>query len=111
MTTPTASRYVLLVSLYDRLGGHVLRWSKLRGQEWGAVTLPLGHGGHYYNTDMKVETVCRETLPPSDNFFSVCSLIRVSSQCYLLNQTSDHQWYSSLSCLSSEGLPRPLIVS
>ncbi len=48
------SRYVLLVSLYDRLGGHVLRWSRLQGQQWAGSTLPVEHGGHYYNTEVKV---------------------------------------------------------
>lgn len=52
-----ASRYLLLVSLHDRLGGHVLRWSKLKGQEWGAATMPVQHKGNFYNTEMKVRDV------------------------------------------------------
>ncbi|XP_077989963.1 uncharacterized protein LOC144444426 [Glandiceps talaboti] len=55
-------RYVLMVSLYDRLGGHVLRWSRLKGQQWGGATLPLQHDGYFYNIEMKVDqsvfTVC-----------------------------------------------------
>ncbi len=47
-------RYVLMVSLYNRLGGHVLRWSKLKGQMWGAATLPINHDGQFYNVEMKV---------------------------------------------------------
>lgn len=47
-------RYVLMVSLYNRLGGHCLRWSKLRGQFWGGATLPVGHDGHFYSIEMKV---------------------------------------------------------
>lgn len=54
MHVTVASRYVLLVSLYDRLGGHVLRWSKLKGHQWGTSTVPVDHQGHYYNTDIKV---------------------------------------------------------
>ena len=50
----TESRYVLLLSLYDRLGGHVLRWSKLKGQYWNGSTLPVDHQGLYYNTELKV---------------------------------------------------------
>ncbi|XP_033640408.1 uncharacterized protein LOC117300735 [Asterias rubens] len=57
-----AGRYVLMVSLYDRIGGHVLRWSNLRGQEWGGATLPMNHDGNFYNVEIKVDqslfTVC-----------------------------------------------------
>nr|XP_002734565.1 PREDICTED: uncharacterized protein LOC100373469 [Saccoglossus kowalevskii] len=55
-------RYVLMVSLYDRLGGHILRWSRLKGQQWGGATLPLTHDGKFYNIEMKLDqsvfTVC-----------------------------------------------------
>ena len=50
-------RYVLMVSLYNRLGGHNMRWSKLKGQTWGAATLPINHDGRYYNVEMKVSSV------------------------------------------------------
>jgi len=54
--------YVLMVSLYSRLGGHVMKWSNLRGQQWGAATLPLWHDGEFYNTELKIDqsvfTVC-----------------------------------------------------
>lgn len=50
-------RYVLMVSLYNRLGGHNMRWSKLKGQTWGAATLPINHDGRYYNVEMKVSFV------------------------------------------------------
>ncbi|XP_072175940.1 uncharacterized protein [Diadema setosum] len=57
-----AGRFVLMTALYDRLGGHVLRWSNLRGQEWGGATLPLNHDGHFYNVEMTIDqslfTVC-----------------------------------------------------
>ena len=49
-----AGRYLLLVSLHDRLGGHVLHWSKLKGQQWGATTMPIEHKGHFYDTEIKV---------------------------------------------------------
>ncbi len=49
-----AGQYGVLVSLYSRLGGHVLKWSNLMGQKWGAATLPLVHDGQFYNTEMKV---------------------------------------------------------
>ena len=43
-----------MVSLYNRLGGHILRWSKLKGQQWGGASLPIHHDGHFYNTEIKV---------------------------------------------------------
>ncbi|XP_030829615.1 uncharacterized protein LOC582863 isoform X1 [Strongylocentrotus purpuratus] len=57
-----AGRFILMTSLYDRLGGHVLRWSNLRGQEWAGSTLPLNHDGHFYNVEIPIDqsqfTVC-----------------------------------------------------
>ncbi|XP_068706194.1 uncharacterized protein [Montipora foliosa] len=57
-----AGRYVLMVSLYDRLGGHVLKWSNLKGQQWGGATLPLQHDGEFFNIEIKIDqsvfTVC-----------------------------------------------------
>ncbi len=32
----------------------MLRWSRLKGQQWAASTLPMEHDGHYYNTQLKV---------------------------------------------------------
>ena len=51
---PLAGRYVLMVSLYDCLGGHVLKWSNLKGQQWGGATLPLQHDGEFFNIEIKV---------------------------------------------------------
>lgn len=56
-------RYVLMVSLYNRLGGHVLRWSKLKGQMWGAATLPINHDGQFYNVEMKMDQSVFTVLP------------------------------------------------
>lgn len=44
-----------MVSLYDRLGGHVLKWSNLKGQQWGGATLPLHHDGEFFNIEIKVK--------------------------------------------------------
>ena len=44
-----------MVSLYDRLGGNILRWSKMKGQHWGGATLPIHHDGSFYNVEMKVQ--------------------------------------------------------
>lgn len=32
----------------------MMKWSNLKGQKWGAVTLPLMHDGEFYNTELKV---------------------------------------------------------
>lgn len=56
------SRYVLMVSLYNRLGGNVMKWSNLKGQQWGGATLPIHHDGEFFNIEMKLDqsvfTVC-----------------------------------------------------
>lgn len=52
----SAGRYVLMVSLHDRLGGHVMKWSNLKGQQWGGATLPLFHEGEFYNIELKVRS-------------------------------------------------------
>ncbi|XP_035825164.1 uncharacterized protein LOC101851493 [Aplysia californica] len=59
-----AGRYVLMVSLYNRIGGHAMRWSKLKGQQWGCATLPLFHEGNFYNTEMKLDQSLFTVLPP-----------------------------------------------
>ncbi|ELU07382.1 hypothetical protein CAPTEDRAFT_226170 [Capitella teleta] len=56
-------RYVLMVSLYNRLGGNVMRWSNLKGQNWAGATLPLPHDGHFYNTEMKIDQSVFTVLP------------------------------------------------
>ncbi|XP_076802649.1 uncharacterized protein LOC143446753 isoform X2 [Clavelina lepadiformis] len=56
-------RYVLMVSLYDRLGGHILRWSKLTGQQWGGATLPTYHDGHYGSSEMTLDQSVFTVLP------------------------------------------------
>ena len=48
-------RYILMTSLYNRLGGMVMRWSNLKGQQWGGTTLPLVHDGKFYNSEIKVK--------------------------------------------------------
>ncbi|KAL3889356.1 hypothetical protein ACJMK2_001700 [Sinanodonta woodiana] len=57
-------RYVMMVSLYDRLGGHVLRWSKMTGQLWGGATLPVSHDGLFYNVEMKMDQSMFTVVPP-----------------------------------------------
>ena len=47
-------RYVVMVSMYNRLGGNVLRWSNLKGQQWSGATLPVPHGGRFFDVEIKV---------------------------------------------------------
>lgn len=56
-------RYVVMVSLYNRLGGHVMRWSNLRGHMWGGSTDPITHDGLFHNTEIKLEKSVFTTLP------------------------------------------------
>ena len=65
-----AGRYVLMVSLYDRLGGHVLKWSNLKGQQWGGATLPLQHDGEFFNIEVKVGAEQLECRNPKYCFFA-----------------------------------------
>ncbi|KAL5249152.1 hypothetical protein ACHWQZ_G018108 [Mnemiopsis leidyi] len=55
-------RYVVLVSMYDRIGGHVMRWSNLTGQQWSGSTLPICHDGAFHSIELPVDqsvfTVC-----------------------------------------------------
>lgn len=43
-----------MATLYSRLGGHVMKWSNLKGQQWGGSTLPMNHDGEFYNIELKV---------------------------------------------------------
>ncbi|XP_041361349.1 uncharacterized protein LOC121377431 [Gigantopelta aegis] len=58
-----AGRYVMMVSLHNRLGGHVMRWSKLKGQQWGGATLPVFHEGNFSNVEMKIDQSVFTVLP------------------------------------------------
>jgi hypothetical protein len=55
-------RYVMTVSLNDRLGGQVMRWTKKRGAEWHGATLPIDHDGRPTSVVLEVGqsifTVC-----------------------------------------------------
>lgn len=60
-----------MVSLYDRLGGHVLKWSNLKGQQWGGATLPLQHDGEFFNIEIKVSLQKTEPLESITVFYSL----------------------------------------
>ncbi|XP_077967584.1 uncharacterized protein LOC144421905 [Styela clava] len=61
-----AGRYVMMVSLYDRLGGHVRRWSRLTGQQWGGSTLPIFHDGRYSSAQIPLEQSVFTVVPSKD---------------------------------------------
>merc|ERR1719320_1321024 len=52
-----------MVSLYDQLGGHPLKWSKLRGQQWSGSTLPVFHNGQFNCQEMTVDQNLFTVLP------------------------------------------------
>ncbi|KAK6182267.1 hypothetical protein SNE40_009987 [Patella caerulea] len=58
-----AGRYVMMVSIYNRLGGHTMRWSKLKGQKWGGATLPMFHEGNFHNIELKIDQSLFTVLP------------------------------------------------
>ena len=59
-----------MVSLYDRLGGHVLKWSNLKGQQWGGATLPLQHDGEFFNIEIKVSLLKMQCDMPAKHVAS-----------------------------------------
>ena len=48
-----------MATLYSRLGGHVMKWSNLKGQQWGGSTLPINHDGEFFNIELQV-SLCYE---------------------------------------------------
>ncbi|XP_041102642.1 orofacial cleft 1 candidate gene 1 protein homolog [Polyodon spathula] len=44
----------LKVSLYNRLGGYALYWSKVKEQLWAGTTQPVQHNGNFYNLELQV---------------------------------------------------------
>lgn len=69
-------RYVVLVSMYDRIGGHVMRWSNLTGQQWSGSTLPLCHDGAFHSIELPVCNIFRIftdifSSSPSPRFWNV----------------------------------------
>ena len=45
-------QYILAVSMYDRLGGQLMRWSKLLGSEWNGATLAIEHDGRFSSQEL-----------------------------------------------------------
>ncbi|ETW09206.1 hypothetical protein, variant [Aphanomyces invadans] len=60
--------YVLLATLYDRLGGSPITWSVAGDRGVGSslpgLTTPLSHRGHFYNTELHVDQNVYVVCPP-----------------------------------------------
>jgi hypothetical protein len=50
-------QFIVVVSMYDRLGGHLLRWSNLRGQEWSGASLASEHDGRFSSQEIAINQV------------------------------------------------------
>ncbi|XP_069046981.1 uncharacterized protein ofcc1 [Lepisosteus oculatus] len=60
-------RYALRISLYSRLGGQALRWSKIRDHQRAATTSSVGHGGNFYDSELQFTQSVFIVLPaPSE---------------------------------------------
>eukprot|EP00050_Salpingoeca_kvevrii_P003599 m.228450 g.228450 ORF g.228450 m.228450 type:complete len:1127 (+) comp10856_c0_seq18:6377-9757(+) len=57
-------RYVMSVSLYDRLGGNLMRWSRLRGQEWNGATMPQEYEGGFSAMELPLNQSVFTVAPP-----------------------------------------------
>eukprot|EP00163_Fabomonas_tropica_P004964 TRINITY_DN1442_c0_g1_i3.p1 TRINITY_DN1442_c0_g1~~TRINITY_DN1442_c0_g1_i3.p1 ORF type:complete len:1066 (+),score=331.44 TRINITY_DN1442_c0_g1_i3:1132-4329(+) len=75
-------RYVLVVSLYDRLGGNELRWSNLHKQSYDGSTVPVRHSGAFHAQEIKfnqnVFIVCpaKIDMHPSMTFYFELYLLK-----------------------------------
>jgi hypothetical protein len=60
-------RYVVLISMAERLGGRALAWTKVAaGAGFGerpAATRPVLHGGRYYDRELKIEQSVYQLCP------------------------------------------------
>ena len=56
-------RYVIHVSLFDRLGGNALCWSKLERERVNDVTSYVEHGGDHRDVDLELDQSLRLVLP------------------------------------------------
>lgn len=65
-----SGRYVLLCTMYDRLGGAPLRWSKvgkaggLASAGYSGATKPTRHWGRFFDTELKFDQAVYAMLPP-----------------------------------------------
>lgn len=87
-----------MASLHDRLGGHVMKWSNLKGQQWGGATLPLFHEGEFYNIEVKVSE--SKKMPLVYEHLSWCKLLPHSfyyNLCWLYLL-----WYASVDMINNE---------
>eukprot|EP00055_Hartaetosiga_balthica_P017070 m.111621 g.111621 ORF g.111621 m.111621 type:complete len:1086 (-) comp9241_c0_seq1:71-3328(-) len=66
-----SGKFVISVTMYDRLGGGLMQWSSTKGSMWCGATTPFGHSGNFTkiitDVNQSVFTVCPSTsiLSPS----------------------------------------------
>ena len=64
-----SAHYVILVSLWDRLGGSKLEKSKMK-----RITKPVMHGGRYFNNTLRFEEILELDVPAPDKLSSSMAL-------------------------------------
>ena len=64
-----SAHYVILISLWDRLGGTKLEKGKLK-----RITKPVMYGGRYFNNTLRFEEVLELEVPSSDKLSSSMAL-------------------------------------
>eukprot|EP00968_Pinguiococcus_pyrenoidosus_P028764 scaffold8090_cov267-Pinguiococcus_pyrenoidosus.AAC.5 len=67
-------RYAILVSVYDRLGGSELRWTRGVDGEKPGVTKPVKHAGYHYSRELRFEQSVF-TLVPARNVLRPSTLL------------------------------------
>uniref|UniRef100_A0ABM5GDC2 Orofacial cleft 1 candidate gene 1 protein n=1 Tax=Pogona vitticeps TaxID=103695 RepID=A0ABM5GDC2_9SAUR len=55
--------YVLKVSLRGQLGGQILCWSKVEGQQWAGTSLPVRHDGNFYDVEICFDQSVHTDVP------------------------------------------------
>eukprot|EP01147_Barroeca_monosierra_P007714 gene7714-611_t len=59
-----SGRLVIAVSMYDRVGGSLMRWSRLSGQEWCGSTLPFKHTAEFFSIETTIDQSVFTVCPP-----------------------------------------------
>nr|XP_060630776.1 uncharacterized protein LOC132774583 [Anolis sagrei ordinatus] len=56
--------YILKVSLHGQVGGELLSWSKVEGQQWAGTSLPVRHNGNFYDVEICFDQSLHTEVPP-----------------------------------------------
>eukprot|EP00042_Codosiga_hollandica_P055187 m.766769 g.766769 ORF g.766769 m.766769 type:complete len:1289 (-) comp59065_c0_seq41:1665-5531(-) len=74
-------QYIVVVSLYDRLGGRLMRWSRLKGSEWHGATLTCDYFGRFSDEELAINQSVFSVCPPRK---SIRAGMAVTFELYLL---------------------------